>query len=245
VSHASNQPVEVSGERLKALLTTRSAINALAEDSHRIPKTSRGYYLAEPLSALLQSLIPHDALALFVRSGAMLRVQGVFGFDSALLATLETPIGKGLAGWVADNSKALLNGDPVVESGAERWPFRSVLQAVMATPLVSPNGSVGGVLCLYRRQKDSFSLSELQILEQLTLRLHEPLCEPEPVVQVVEGAGREHHFFEPLDCASLHAALQMNPLSLVRIDLDGRDPTGRLIQTCCDTIRRSREPNLR
>lgn len=172
----------------------------------------------------------------------------VFGLDSALLATLETPVGKGLAGWVADNSKALLNGDPAVESGAERWPVQSALRATMAAPLAAPNGSVGGVLCLYRRQKDSFSQSELQILEQSTLRLHEPFCEPEPVVQNIEGAGRGHHFFERLDCDTLDAALQIRPLALVRIDLDGilsrsefieSDSTGRLIQTCCDMIRKS------
>lgn len=244
----SQEPAEVSGERLKALVTARSAINALAENSQRIRKASRGYYLAEPLSTLLQDLLPHDALALFVRSGGILRVQGVFGLDSALLATLETPIGKGLAGWVADNSKALLNGDPAVESGAEHWPVQSVLRATMAAPLVAPNGAVGGVLCLYRQQKDSFSLSELQILEQSILRLHEPLCGPEPAVQDADGAGTGHRFFERLDFVSLDAALQIRPLVLVRIDLDGissragligTEPASRLIQACCDTIRRS------
>jgi putative nucleotidyltransferase with HDIG domain len=248
VSHAPNQPAEASGDRLRALVATRSAINALAENAQRIPKASRGYYLAEPLYRLLQSLIPHDALALFVRSGGILRVQGVFGLDSALLATLETPVGKGLAGWVVDNSKALLNGDPAVESGAERWPVPSALGATLAAPIATPNGAVGSVLCLYRREKDSFSQSELQILEQSTLRLHEPLCEPEPVVKNVEGAGSGHHFFERLDCASLAAALQVRPLALVRIDLDGipsrseflgMGPTGRLIQTCCEAIRKS------
>jgi putative nucleotidyltransferase with HDIG domain len=248
VSHASNQPAEVGGERLKALVATRSAINALAGSSLRIPKASRGYYLAEPLSTLLQSLIPHDALALFVGFGGILRVQGVFGLDSAWLATLETPVGKGLAGWVADNSKALLNGDPAVESGAERRPVQSALRATLAAPLAAPSGALGGVLCLYRRQKDSFSQEELQLLEQSTLRLHEPLCEPEPVVQNVEAAGCGHRFFERLDCASIGAALQIRPLALVRIDLDGiasrpefigPDPTGRLIQTCCDAIRSS------
>jgi GGDEF domain-containing protein len=248
VSHASNQPAEVSGERLNALVTTRSAINALAASSQWIPKASRGYYLAEPLSTLLQSLIPHDALALFVRFGGILRVQGVFGLESASLATLETPVGKGLAGWVADNSKALLNGDPAVESGAERWPIQSALGAAMAAPLAAPSGPVVGVLCLYRRQKDSFSQNDLQILEQSTLRLHEPLSEPGPVVQNVEGAGCGHHFFERLDCASLDAALQVRPLALVRVDLDGipsrsefigMDPTDRVLQTCCDAIRKS------
>jgi putative nucleotidyltransferase with HDIG domain len=38
VSHASNEPADVSGERLKALVATRSAINALAENSLRIPR---------------------------------------------------------------------------------------------------------------------------------------------------------------------------------------------------------------
>ncbi len=241
VSHASSQTAEVSAKRLKALVATRSAINALAENSKRIPKGSRGYYLAEPLSTLLQGLIPHDALALFVRFGGVLRVQGVFGLDSAWLATLETPLGKGLAGWVADNSKALLNGDPAVESGAERRPVPSGLGAAMAAPLAAPSGAVGGVLCLYRRQKDSFSLDELQILEQATLRLHEPLCEAERVLQNVEGAGGGPHFFERLDYASLAAALEAGPLALVRIDLDGisSDPTGCLVQTCCDAVRRA------
>jgi putative nucleotidyltransferase with HDIG domain len=248
VSHASNPPAEASAERLKALVTTRSAINALAANSRRIPKASRGYYLAEPLSTLLQSLIPHDALALFVRFGGILRAQGVFGLDSASLATLETPVGKGLAGWVADNSTGLINGDPAVESGVERWPIQSALGATLAAPLAAPGGPVVGVLCLYRRHKDSFSRNDLQFLEQSILRLHEPLLDSEPAVQNVEGAGAGQRFFERLDCASVAAALQIRPLALVRIDLDGipsrpesiaMEPTDRLLETCCDAIRGS------
>jgi len=118
----------------------------------------------------------------------------------------------------------------------------------MAAPLAAPSGAVVGVLCLYRRRKDSFSQNDLQILEQSILRLHEPLYEPEPVVQNVEGAGCGHRFFERLDCVSLEAALQVRPLALIRIDLDGipsrsefigMDPTERLLQTCCDAIHRS------
>jgi GGDEF domain-containing protein len=101
-------------------------------------------------------------------------------------------------------------------------------------------------LCLYRRQKDSFSRSELKSLEQSILRLHEPFChsEPVPAVQTADN-GR---FFKPLDYASLDAALHKDAVALIRIDLDrvasrpeiaATDSADRLVRTCCEVIRKA------
>ena len=41
----------------------------------------------------------------------------VTGENFRLFSSLEIPFGEGLSGWVAENRKAILNGNPSVESG--------------------------------------------------------------------------------------------------------------------------------
>jgi len=65
---------------------------------------------------------------------------------------------------VAQNAKAILNGNPSVEPGYLNDPTKySTLRSALATPLEGTS-SVVAVLALYRARQDGFSHQELSLL---------------------------------------------------------------------------------
>jgi diguanylate cyclase (GGDEF)-like protein len=123
--------------------------------------------LSETLSVLsvkLNHLIPHDAMAVYVLRGEKLIPEYVNGEDFRLLASLQIPIGEGLCGWVAQNQKVIVNGNPAVEAGATNDLMKSTkLQSALAAPLLGLKGVVG-VMALYRLEASSFSSENLRVL---------------------------------------------------------------------------------
>jgi GAF domain-containing protein len=74
-------------------------------------------------------------------------------------------MGEGLSGWVAQNIKPILNGNPSVEPGYLNDPTKySTLRSALAVPL-DGDGRVIAVLALYRTRQDSFSRNDLKVLE--------------------------------------------------------------------------------
>ncbi len=61
--------------------------------------------------------MPYDAIAIYVRHGEELVPEYVNGDNFRLFASLRIPMGQGLSGWVAQNLKPILNGNPSVEPG--------------------------------------------------------------------------------------------------------------------------------
>jgi len=86
-------------------------------------------------------------------------------------ASLEIPMGMGLAGWVAENNKAILNGNPSVEPGYLNDPSKfSTLGSALAVPLDSMAG-VTHVLSLYRQGRDAFRTQELNVLLSISAKV--------------------------------------------------------------------------
>jgi len=91
----------------------------------------------------------------------------VSGENFRLFSSLKIPVGDGLSGWVAQNAKPILNGNPSVEPGYLNDPSKySTLRSALAVPLAGASGIVA-VLALYRGQVDAFSRDELSVLEAL------------------------------------------------------------------------------
>ena len=65
----------------------------------------------------LKRLVPHDAFALYLIKEEKLIPHYVTGDNYKLFSSLRIPVGQGLSGWVAENRKPILNGNPSVESG--------------------------------------------------------------------------------------------------------------------------------
>ena len=95
--------------------------------------------LPETLSVLamrLKQLVHFDTFAIYVLRNHKLIPEYVAGEDRALFSSLEIPLGQGLSGWVADNRKPIVNGNPSVEPGYLNDPSKfSKLGSALSVPL--------------------------------------------------------------------------------------------------------------
>ncbi|HLZ43958.1 MAG TPA: HD domain-containing phosphohydrolase [Candidatus Sulfotelmatobacter sp.] len=123
--------------------------------------------LSETLSVLsmrLRRMIPYDSIAVFVNRNGWLLPELVSGENFRSLSALKIRVGEGLCGWVAENCKPIVNGNPQVEAGFVVEPGKStLLQAALVVPLEGLNGVVG-VLAMYQANRDAFTPDHLRIL---------------------------------------------------------------------------------
>jgi diguanylate cyclase (GGDEF)-like protein/putative nucleotidyltransferase with HDIG domain len=119
----------------------------------------------------LRRLVPYDSIVAFIRKGDFLVPEFVSGDNFRVLSSLVIPIGTGLCGWVAQNSKPIINGNPAVESGFADDPRMTTgLRSALAVPLEGVNGLVG-VLTLYQSDVDAFTSDHLRVLQVITSKV--------------------------------------------------------------------------
>jgi diguanylate cyclase (GGDEF)-like protein/putative nucleotidyltransferase with HDIG domain len=123
--------------------------------------------LSETLSVLsmrLRRMIPYDSIAVFVNRNGWLLPELVSGENFRTLSALKVKVGEGLCGWVAENCKPIVNGNPQVEAGYVVDPAKqTALQSALVVPLEGLNGVVG-VLAMYQANRDAFTPDHLRIL---------------------------------------------------------------------------------
>lgn len=123
--------------------------------------------LSETLSVLsmrLRKMIPYDSIGVFVNRNGWLLPELVSGDNFRALSALKIKVGEGLCGWVAENSKPIVNGNPEVEPGYMLDPTKQArLQSALVVPLEGLNGVVG-VLAMYQTNRDAFTPDHLRIL---------------------------------------------------------------------------------
>jgi putative methionine-R-sulfoxide reductase with GAF domain len=119
------------------------------------------------LAVRVKHLVAHDSLAVYVVRNEALIPEFVSGENFRMFSSLRIPIGDGLSGWVAQNAKPILNGNPSVEPGYLNDPTKySTLRSALAVPLEGASGVVA-VVALYRTRADAFSRDELGVLQEL------------------------------------------------------------------------------
>ncbi len=123
--------------------------------------------LSETLSVLsmrLRKMIPYDSIAVFVNRNGWLLPELVSGENFRILSSLKIRVGEGLCGWVAENCKPIINGNPQVEAGYVADPEKyATLRSALAVPLEGLTGTVG-VLAMYHANQDAFTPDHLRIL---------------------------------------------------------------------------------
>jgi GAF domain-containing protein len=166
----SEEPETLTAAQDADLSTLVSAARNAAMEIVELKKRSPTLRLEDVFSLTairLRQLVPYDALAAYCLQEELLVPVFVSGENFNLFSNLQIPLGEGLSGWVAQNHKAILNGNPSVEPGYLNDTKKySTLRSALAVPL---EGSLGltAVLALYRGGQDAFTADNLRILEAL------------------------------------------------------------------------------
>jgi len=188
--------------------------------------------LGETLSVFsvkLRRLVPYDAIAIYVRRGEELIPEYVNGDNFRLFASLRIPVGQGLSGWVAQNLKPILNGNPSVEPGYLNDPSKfSTLSAALAVPLEGLQGVVG-VVALYHAEKDFFTSDHLRILlavsSKMALAIENALkyqqAESSAVTDYLTGLPNARSLFLQLDREVARCKRAKTSLTVMVVDMDG------------------------
>jgi len=155
---------EKSTDFLSSIAAARQEVQNLFELAQDL---GNSLSLNETLSLLairLKRMIPYDSLAIYVLRDDKLRAEYVNGENFRLFSALEIPLGQGLSGWVADNKKPIINGNPSVEPGYLQDESKfTTMRSALAVPLVGLNGTIS-VLTLYHTERDAFTKDHLRIL---------------------------------------------------------------------------------
>jgi len=214
---------------LASIAAARQEVQMLFELSHHL---GNSLSLDETLSVLgvrLKRLIPYDSIAIYgVRDGQLVP-EHVSGDNFRLFASLQIPLGEGVAGWVAESRKPILNGNPSVEPGYVDDPSKfSTLRSVLAVPLEGVNGVVG-VLALYRAEQDAFTKDHLRILLAITSKvalsvenaLKYRMAESSATTDYLTGLPNARALFLHLDSELARCRRSRTPLAVLVCDLDG------------------------
>jgi diguanylate cyclase (GGDEF)-like protein len=130
--------------------------------------------LGETLSVLsvrLRRLVPYDSMVVFLLKDDQLVPELVSGDNFRLLSSLNIKRGEGICGWVAENRRPIVNGNPEIEAGYVSDPAKFTTQrSILAVPLEGLNGVVG-VLAMYRSERDAFTADHLRILLAVSAKI--------------------------------------------------------------------------
>jgi putative nucleotidyltransferase with HDIG domain len=167
---ASAEPETLTAPQRADLSTLISAARNAAIEVTELKKRSPFLRLEDVFSMAairLKHFVPYDALAAYCLRDELLVPIFVSGENFRLFSNLQIPLGEGLSGWVAENHKAILNGNPSVEPGYLNDTKKySTLRSALAVPLEGASG-LAAVLALYRAGQDAFTADDLRVVETL------------------------------------------------------------------------------
>ncbi len=223
-----NGHVAEGGDFLQKIAAARHEAQALFELAQNLGSSLS---LDETLSVVavrLRRLIPFDSMAVYIRKDDVLEPHFVSGDNMRLFASLSIPVGQGLSGWVAENGRPILNGNPSVEPGYLNDPSKfSTLRSALAVPLEGVQAIVG-VLSLYQADKDAFSRDHLRILQAVSSKialavdnaLRFKQAETSAVTDFLTGLPNARSLFLQLDAEITRCESLMQPLTVLVCDID-------------------------
>src|SRR5260370_4977374 len=162
--------------------------------------------------------------------GAGLVPEFVSGEGFRTLSALAIPLGQGVSGWVAENKKPILNGNPAMamEGTAGGQQQIASLHAALAVPLEAVDGVVG-VLTLYQTEEDAFSKEHLRLVlalsSKVALAIENALkfreAQSSAKTDYLTGLPNARSLFVQLDSELARAQRDGASVAVLVADLDG------------------------
>jgi diguanylate cyclase (GGDEF)-like protein/putative nucleotidyltransferase with HDIG domain len=214
---------------LSSIAAARQEAQALFELSQDL---GASLSLGETLSVFsvkLKPMVPYDAIAIYIKREEELVPEYVNGDNYRLFSSLRIPVGHGLSGWVAQNRKPIINGNPSVEPGYLNDPSKfSSLRSALAVPLEGVSGVIG-VLALYRAERDAFKSDHLRILlavsGKMALAIENALkfaqAENSAITDYLTGLPNARSLFLQLDRELARCKRDNSTLTVMVADMDG------------------------
>ena len=180
-------------------------------------------------SVKLKPMVPYDAIAIYLLRDEVLIPEYVNGDNYRLFSSLQIPLGDGLSGWVAQNKKPIINGNPSVEPGYLNDPQRySTLRSALAVPLDGVNGVIG-VMALYRAERDAFTSDNLRLLlavsGKMALAIENALkyqqAENSAITDYLTGLPNARSLFLQLERELARCKRDKTPLTVMVCDMNG------------------------
>lgn len=177
----------------------------------------------------LQPVIPFETIAYYHVDGDSLNPLFVYGTEEDLFRGLRIPRGQGLSGWVVQENKTILNGNPAVEPGFLRDRHAiTYLRSALSVP-VEGEGGVIGALTLYSVTKDRYSRDNLRVLMAISTRLAFQVenslrfqkASGDAYTDELTGLTNSRWLVSNLGGACDRAAAESGTLAILVIDLDG------------------------
>jgi diguanylate cyclase (GGDEF)-like protein/putative nucleotidyltransferase with HDIG domain len=221
-------PVE-NGDFLTSIASARQEAQTMFELSQDLGVSLS---LSETLSVLsmrLRRMIPYDSIAVFVNRNGWLLPELVSGENFRILSSMKIKVGEGLCGWVAENCKPIVNGNPQVEAGYIVDPGKhTTLQSALVVPLEGLNGVVG-VLAMYQANRDAFTPDHLRILlavaSKVALSVENALkyqqAESSATTDYLTGLPNARSLFVHLAQEVARCRRMKTPLAVLVCDIDG------------------------
>ncbi|HEY3444630.1 MAG TPA: diguanylate cyclase [Paludibaculum sp.] len=215
-------------EFLTQIAAARQEAQALFEVAQNLGSSLSLDETLSVLSVRLKRIVPHDSLAVYIKRGNLLVPEFVAGDNFRLFSALEIPIGQGLSGWVAENAKPILNGNPSVEPGYLNDTTKfSTLRSALAVPLEGINGVVG-VLSLYTSERDAFTRDHLRVMlvvsSKLALSIENALryrqAETSATIDYLTELPNARSLFLHLDSEIARCRLTSDTLAALVCDMD-------------------------
>lgn len=148
-----------------SIASARQEIRVIVDLALDLSKSLRAEDILSILAARLKQLVPYDCMVIYVRERSVLKARFTSGLTSQRFASIEIPVGHGLSGWVVENGKAIVNGNPAVEPGYIDVPGQlDALNSALSVPIGDGVDQLSGALTLYRTEKDAYSADHLRVL---------------------------------------------------------------------------------
>jgi len=180
----SSQQASVADQRARAIGVLRNMLSAVENTQSN----------SAAILEHLQSLVPFDCLAVYFKSRELIAAEYMDDLCKQAFSAQPFPIGKGLSGWVAENARPIVNGNPTVEPNflAETALFTATGSA-LSIPLMDSGNGVMGVLTLYARKPSAFSKDHLRLLEEIGAQIALTLVDQRKSENVAQESGKAPH----------------------------------------------------
>ncbi|MBI3208702.1 MAG: diguanylate cyclase [Candidatus Solibacter usitatus] len=223
------QPAPEPGAFVESIAQARQEVLDLFELAQALGSSLRLSDSVSMLAMRIRQQVAFDSLVVYLVKGNTLKAEYVLGEDSRLFSKLAIPIGEGLSGWVARNSKPIVNGNPSVEPGYANDPgVFSKLNSALVVPLQGSEDVIG-VLALYHSQREAFTSDHLRVLQVIQSKLaivienalKFELAESHATIDYVTGLPNARSLFVHLESELARSLRSGEALGVLVSDVDG------------------------